>query len=620
MHVFVNGRKLALDPKRAIGKGGEADVYDVGLGVALKVFKPPEHPDLAGDAEQQQAARRRIDEHQRKLPAFPRGLPERVVAPLDLARDKAGRIVGYSMPLLAGAEVLYRYGDRGFRQAGIGGDTIAALFRDLHATVGAVHRAAVVIGDFNDCNVLVAGAAAHLIDADSFQFGSFLCPVFTERFVDPRLCDPAAPRPILVRPHDADSDWYAFVAMLLRCLLYVDPYGGVLKPGELSRRVPAAARPLHRISVFHPEVRYPKPAQRWDVLPDDLLQHFHAVFVKDLRGCFPLPLLDELRFTRCTACGLEHARRLCPACSGAPPAAVREVVRVRGEVRSTRVFVTRGTILVAALMGGLRLLVHEDGQLKREDGSVVLAGSPDPRMRFALHGAATLVAREASLVVLRPDRQPERVAVDVVGTEPSFASNGERLFWVRDGILQRDSDLGPERIGDVLAGQTRIWAGPRFGFGLYRAGDLQVFFVFDGRGRGINDGVRLQALRGLLVDAACTFAQDRCYFFATLREGGRTFQRCAVVRPDGAVEAVEEAEVGDGTWLGQIHGTCAAGGMLLAATDDGIVRVEPDGGRLVKTREFPDTEPFVDAGCRLLAGPDGLYVVDRQEVRRLELR
>lgn len=38
------------------------------------------------------------------------------------------------------------------------------------------------------------------------------------------------------------------------------------------------------------------------------------------------------------------------------------------------------------------------------------------------------------------------------------------------------------------------------------------------------------------------------------------------------------------------------------------------------TRECADTEPFVDASCRLLVGPEGLLVVDRSEIRRLEIR
>ncbi|MBI4434256.1 hypothetical protein HY635_00330, partial [Candidatus Uhrbacteria bacterium] len=48
MDLYAGGRKLRLDPSSAIGKGGEADVYDVGGGMVAKIFKPPTHPDFTG--------------------------------------------------------------------------------------------------------------------------------------------------------------------------------------------------------------------------------------------------------------------------------------------------------------------------------------------------------------------------------------------------------------------------------------------------------------------------------------------------------------------------------------------------------------------------------------------
>src|SRR5690349_12743741 len=110
--VYVCGKRIKLDPSASIGKGGEADVFDVGRGVALKLFKGPDHPDLAGDPDAADGARARLDTHQAKLPLFPRSLPSRVVAPVELATDRNGaRICGYTMPLVGGAEVLLRYSD-----------------------------------------------------------------------------------------------------------------------------------------------------------------------------------------------------------------------------------------------------------------------------------------------------------------------------------------------------------------------------------------------------------------------------------------------------------------------------------------------------------------------------
>ena len=71
MDVYLRGKRIKLDPARSIGKGGEADVFDLGGGRALKLFKSPDHPDYQGLPQEQKAAEERIAIHQNKLRAFP---------------------------------------------------------------------------------------------------------------------------------------------------------------------------------------------------------------------------------------------------------------------------------------------------------------------------------------------------------------------------------------------------------------------------------------------------------------------------------------------------------------------------------------------------------------------
>jgi hypothetical protein len=627
MDVYLRGKRIKLDPTRSLGKGGEADVFDLGGGRALKLFKSPDHPDYQGLPIEQKAAEQRIALHQHKLRSFPAGLPRQVIAPEELATDRSGRsVVGYAMQIVAPAESLVRYGEPIFRRAGVSNREVVRLFREIHTVVSGLHAAGVVIGDFNDVNVLVTtGAQPRFIDADSFQFGPYPCSVFTERFVDPLLCDRGGTAPRLARPYNPDADWYAFAALLMQSLLFVAPYGGVYLPKDISRRIPNGARPLHRITVFHPEVRYPKPATRYEVLPDDLLQYLHRVFEKDDRGPFPAGLLDRLQFVACPQCAVEHARSACPFCASGATAQARAVLMVRGEVVCTRVFETNGVVLHACVeKGAVRFLYHEAGEYRREDGSVVFRGDLDPSLRFAILGPSTLVGRGGELAVLSPGQGPERLSVDSDGRGPAFASNGRHRYWTSAGRLFRDapSTLGGasiEGIGDVLAGQTRIWAGPSFGLGLYRASNLSVAFTFDSERRGINDSLRLPLLRGQLVDAACALDERRAWLLLALHHGGRTNHLCLTYSRAGALEATAEATADDGSWLGTIRGKCATQGMLLAATDAGIVRVEVRDGALQKTREFPDTEPFVDAASQLLVGKDGLYVVGRNDITALKM-
>jgi hypothetical protein len=630
LDVYVGGKRVKVSPQASVGKGGEADVFDIGGGTVLKLWKTPDHPDYEGVPAEQDAARARIDLHQQKLRAFPRGLPARVVAPVALATDKSGqRISGYTMGFVDGAEVLMRFGDPKLRELAA---SSARALADLHGTVAGLHSMGVVIGDFNDLNVLVKDEQAYVIDADSFQFGGFLCRVFTERFVDPLHCDPREKRPLLCKPFSTDSDWYAFTVMVMQTLLSVGPYGGIYRPKSASARMPEPTRPLRRITVFHPEVLYPKPAAHYGVLPDDLLQHLHQVFEKDLRGAFPRRLLDGIEWSRCPACGAGHARAVCPFCVTTAPAAVKEITVVRGEVTATRIFATRGVILAATLEEGqLRYLVHEREEYRREDGSVVLNGPLDLLARFAVRGDKTFIARGSRVITLSGGAVTDRLQVDRVGMRPVFASNAHHRYWVQGGRLLRSVDGSPTAsllaaaapvlpIGEVLAGQTRIWAGDRFGFGFYRAGNLSVAFVFDAERPGIKDTVKLPFLGGQLVDATCVVGDDHAWVLLAAHAKGQTRHQCVVVGRDGEVVATAEGDADDGTWLGTLRGKCAVEGFLLAATDSGLVRVEAKQGTLVETRQFPDTEPFVTRASGLFAGPKALYVVEATTIHTLRIR
>ncbi len=178
---------------------------------------------------------------------------------------------------------------------------------------------------------------------------------------------------------------------------------------------------------------------------------------------------------------------------------------MRGEVRATRVFATRGVVVAAALDGTtLRWLVHEGGRYQREDGSVALEGRLDPALVFALQGSVTVVGRGSQAFALAPGAAPERFALDAFRGRPGVVHAGERRAsgtFAQGGRLlrrrsrRRQGRLGrrwrwsrsarPERVGDVLAGQDAPLGGRiASGFGFYRAGTVAVAFVFDAERAG----------------------------------------------------------------------------------------------------------------------------------------
>lgn len=629
MEVYIGGKRVRLDPSQSVGKGGEADVYRLDATTVAKIFKQPDHPDYMNNSQEAEGARHRLQEHQTKLREFPKFTGVSVKSPISLVTDRTEqRILGYTMEFVPKAEVLMRWSERSFRGAALDNNKVLEIFRKLWVTVESLHKNySVVIGDFNDLNILVDWAGSpFVIDADSFQFGKYLSRMYTERFVDPLHCDPNENRPVLKKPHTQASDWYAWNVMLFRSLLLCDPFGGIYRPSNKNKQIPHTARPLpgYRISVFHKDVIYPKPAVPYDRLSDELLDWFHGVFEGPNREV-QKHLLAYARWTACSGCGMEHARPKCPSCQKAAPAAIKETIQVRGKVTSTRFFKTSGEIVFAAWQDDALkyIYVDQDGSgdlnYRQKDKSLVLRTDPGMKFRWRLNGGKVLFGANGRFHIFeKNEADTTPTYVDSYGPLPVFDANSIHRYWVSEGVLYRDGDYGQFRIGDVLKNQTLFWVGEKFGFGFYRAGDLSVAFTFDATSAGLNDTVKLPPLKGNLMDSTTFFTKERVWFFATLKHGPRIITRCTVINSNGTVEAHHEEDAGTGI-LGEIRGKCAFGKYLFMVTDEGLCRLEVVGGAIQKTAEFPDAEPFVNSGCHLFPAANGLHVVDRNEIRILKM-
>lgn len=617
--VYLEGSPLKLEPKRIMGQGGEAVIYDIGSDTVLKLFKQPNHPDFAGRQDIQKAVRERLDEYQAKLPAFPSNLPPQVVTPLACATDARGKtIVGYTMRKIAHATELIRYADKAFRR-NIPLDDVRNIMLDLHRIVSAIHTQHVVIGDFNDLNILIDGTHCTIIDTDSFQFGNFFCRMFTERFVDPMLCS-YSNAVMLASPHRETSDWYAYAAILMQLLLFVGPYGGIHKPKNAAHRYHNRERMQRRITVFNPDVAYPKPALHYSLLPDDLLHEFSQIFERDKRGSFPRQLVENIRWKQCASCGIFHARPDCPSCIVAPHQIVKEQIRILGSVKATRIFRTHGTILHATSRNGtIQWLYEEGGSLKREQGTTIRQQVSLPHERYCIIGNDTVIAARGYLTRYSPSKAPLMIPADTAEGHTQFATDGEALYWLEQGRLLKEAAYGPTSIGSALAGHTQFWMGPQFGFGFYRAGALSNAFIAKPTNTILNDTVLLPQIRGRILQAHCTFSRELCWCAITTDEHGILMHRVYLINAKGVILAQDECNAADMSWISSIGGACAVGTFLFVPTDKGIVRVEQSGSRLTVTREYPDTEPFVDSACALLPCQGGIAVQAAKDITILSL-
>lgn len=606
--VFINGQTHHLSRKNLVGAGGEAEIYKINNGDVLKVYKTPDHPDYENEPSEQEGARRRLKEHQMKLPAFPRSHPGGLVGPKDLAYDrKGGDVCGFTMPFITDSSMMCEWNEANYRkQHAIDFPKISEMLTRLWHLVQKTHEAGIIIGDFNWMNVMVNNQTREpmLIDADSMQFGTFLCTTYTETFVDPALCDPNKNRPILIKPHDELSDWYAFTVQCCMLLLRTDPFGGVYKPTNNSNRIPHTARPLKRITVFDDEVKYPKPAEPRERIPKELLEHFLSVFKEGKRLVFPADLIGNIDWTKLKVLRIAVV-----------------TTKITGKVTFSMVSETNEYIIHATTQGGKLLLIKgHQGTFVREDGSRIIQ-THHTDIRFRILGTETYYAHGSSLV----NNNGLHIHVDNYRDKlPMFDTNSKRLFWISGGCLyrQKNDRLGQfnqEHIGDVVENQTLFWVGEQFGCGFYKAGEIQGAFVFNEASGKINDGVKLPKVKGEVVDSTCVFAKDICWLLVSMYTGKTTDNWCFCIHSNGEILGQAKQEAGTPGWLSQIRGKTAAANFLLCATDEGIMRCGIQKNNIIEEKLFEDTETYVDSESHLLPGPGGLYVVGPHKVGLLKI-
>jgi hypothetical protein len=582
MELSLDQERVKLTDSDLLGEGGEARVYRY-RELALKVFHAPP------------AA---LTAKVKKLETFPRGLPGAVLGPLALVRNGKGEAVGYAMKALRGAEDFARLSQKAWRLAHLPATGVLEAFRELAQVVQALHGAGVVVGDFNDGNVLLLKRQPYLIDADSMQFAGLACTVGHERFLDPRLYGVDLTK---TAAFSEGSDWYAFAVMLFSSLLSVHPFGGVHPSlGTLLRRAEA------RHSLFQRDVKLPRSATAPTVLPDDAQHWFRSVFEKDLRTPPPASLLS-LPWSTCS-CGLEHARAVCPACHTLGPLVTRPVMRVHGRCTARTVFQTRGRVLAAAMQGGLRYAYEEGGVVWREDGTRVAESAEV--VQVGLSGPVTWLAdARGGLVQTKQGQVVERAQTQLVGRTPAFACTSQRVLHL-EGAWLMEHHSGA-RLGQVLEGQTRVWAGEALALALYRAGGFTQAMLFQPWRAGLK---RLPEVTwtGRLLEAEAVFdAHHALLSVVTELDGAETVRRW-LSDASGALLAIGE---------GGARGRAALlDGRVVLATDGGLVGLTRDAGRLFEARSFPDTQPFVSASDQLLPQPDGsLCVVGASDITQLSL-
>jgi serine/threonine protein kinase len=485
--IFLNQQPIKPDTAQLIQSGGEGMVFRW-QNTAVKLYHHP------------------TAQHQAKLAYwFQNGLgqvvPAAVLAPCAPVTDSHGELVGFQMPLLPpGSQPLKGLSNPLFRQKNnIPLAAIVGLLAQLHVTLTHLHQHHILIGDLNDTNIYFTPAKpgeaggtkasgysrkgfppasplhpsdltpasprpspAHpgapaaltcsLIDADSYQFAHFPCPVAMPAFLDPDLYGVAD---LGARPYFTPrTDWYAFAVLLVKTLLGVHPYGGV-HPQHKT----VTARAQARVSIWQPSVTRPANSLPLDTLSDACQHYLQRVFEQGERPPFPATLLaNVLR----TAASQKRA-------AGSPTTVGRMRVLLADEGFIEHVALLPNGRVVAILHNGQNYKLVRLGIGGKWEEMALFDGSPG--YQFAHFGGRFLA--------VNPPQRSQLLLLDVGGSSPQkvglidtavfrdtavFAATPQHLYRIAGNWIMRGQMLNGHYVEDAMAtahkNQTWFQASP----------------------------------------------------------------------------------------------------------------------------------------------------------------
>ena len=601
MQVLINKKRVNLS--KQIGVGGEATIYEW-KDKAVKIY----HPISSLPAGQRRSARRNLKLKEQKILHFP-SLPKRVLAPEDpvyIGKEFAG----FTMGLLKDIDDVLKLSKKKWRTGNsISNSLVLDLFKQTKIIIKEIHKKA-IIGDFNSSNLLFHLNNKHIspyfIDADSMQFGKYPCVVAHELFLDPFLYGKDLNSgPIFTR----ESDWYAFTVMLFMSMLRVHPYGGVHRPKNGKPLNTELRRAEAAYSIFNKDIIIPKAAIHYDILPDDVLHYLSQIFDKRERGEYPDKLLD-FNIIQCS-CGAEHSKKSCPICS---KQVIVDPTKKYGKCTIRIVFETTGKIIKTDLQNRLKYVYEKDDKIYREDDSLVYNNPNKKGMKFSISGDDTWIGWDEKLIRTRNGKPSDMKNVGMAGSYPMFDSNSNSIYYIHNGWLKRNDSL----VGQILDNQTWFKIGQRLGFGFYRVGLKPFYFIFS-KEKGFKN-IELDNINGRILEASFASNDNYVIFGISFEESGKTINRIYWIRDDGSIKGKLEGVPQDSRILQSVYGKLVHNGLMLTTSDEGILSVQTNGGMLEERNLFPDTEPFVESGDKILPGPNNsIYVIKEKKILQLSI-
>jgi serine/threonine protein kinase len=618
--VIYKQQRIQLDEKNSLGTGGEATVilYDK---LAFKLYHTPSN------------------EKTEKLKDFLKllvKLPDNVAFPIDLVYDSTSKtkVIGFTMPVAKKCKEVINLSNKKYRtQEQVTTNEIIKVFSHMKTTLDDIHSSRLVVGDFNDLNILFNDKFLSIfIDVDSYQFGKYPCAVGTDQFIDPNLYGiDLSKKPYFTK----ETDWYSFAVMLFKCLLYAHPYGGVHKTFQSL-----FDRAEHKITVFEKDVIYPKIAINPDTLSDEILDYFHKIFKEGKRLNLPINLLTNLddQFIQCQKCNTHfyRGRVQCPNCFKGVVKPVVDIsqILVTKQIDDDKciieiLFATEGNIIFSKVLADQRIIIIEyiSGQTNlhiidnNKKYSLKLWNGHSRNTKFDFFKNYLVVSFENELMIfdvsqnkLQPITKTTTMMFDGI---PVFACSETKLYRLTESVLSACEILNKNLVENIctqtLENQTWFDIGYNdFGLGFFRIFDKYHHFIFSHKGRF---EINLPKKNGKIIE---TFVETSkiftVLFLQKTLDKGRTYSHYHIIDDEGNILESKTEESISSELLKNLSGKILVGTTIIHSSDAGIVLEKNQQLTLKK-----ETASYVSSNDKLSMYKDGILAFSEQQVAFLRL-
>lgn len=245
-----------------LGTGGEASVYKF-QNLAIKILKDP--------------AKARSNDLAGRLNLLTKVNSPRLATPRHKVYDKAGDLVGYSMPLVPGEMVIRAISGDWRKKNNFTVEHGLNLVENMRLANRDAHQVGAVVVDGNELNYIMDPGNKNvvLIDTDSWKIGGFSPTAIFDSIRDPLVAG---------ADFTQESDWFSWAVVSFQVLIGIHPFTGKLAgygKTEVARRMKEGA------SVFSSGVVLPTNIRPISQLPQDLVEWYKEVFSNKSRAAPP---------------------------------------------------------------------------------------------------------------------------------------------------------------------------------------------------------------------------------------------------------------------------------------------------------------------------------------------